>query len=183
MSTSLAGVLVAASSLGFSLAGCSLAVSQERTQISSPLVHPEPGVEQRAVEPFRRIHVEGTLDVEVRVGWPLAVELHGDDGRLVELRTDVRDGTLLLGNIVAGPPFRDGPRAIVSMPELDGLVSAGSGWVLVTGLDQERVDVDLRGSGDVRLRGRVSRLRAHDVGAGDLDWSGLGFDELELSQP
>ncbi len=166
-----------------SLAGCAVAVGGDRTEVTGPFVHPAPGVEQRVVEPFRRLHVEGAIDVEVRVGWPLAVELHGDADRLVELRTDVRDGTLLLGNIVVGLPFRDGPRAIVSMPEHDGVLSAGNGWVLVTGLDQERIDVDLRGSGDVRLRGHVTRLRAHDVGAGDLDSSGLRFDEFLLSQP
>lgn len=166
-----------------SLAGCAVSLQGDRTDVSGPFVTPAPGLEQRATESFRRIHVEGVIDVEVRVGWPLAVELRGDAERLVELRTDVRDGTLLLGNVVVDRPFRDGPRAVVSLPELDGLVAAGSGWVLVTGLDQERIEVDLRGSGDVRLRGRVHRLSAHDVGAGDLDRSGLRFDEFLLPQP
>jgi len=156
-----------------SLASCAVAIGGDRTEVTGPFLQPAPGVEQRAVEPFRRVHVEGAIDVEVRVGWPLAVELHGDDDRLVELRADVRDGTLLLGNLVAGLPFRDGPRAIVSMPELDGLVSAGNGWVAVTGLDQDRLEVVLRGSGDVRLRGRVGELVERDEGVGRIDVSQL----------
>jgi hypothetical protein len=151
------------------LSGCAFAVHDDRTEVAGPFLRPAPGVEQRAVEPFRRIHVEGAIDVEVRVGWPPAVELRGDADRLDELRTDVRDGTLLLGNVVAAVPFRDGPRAIVSVPELDALVAAGSGWVAITGIDQERLEVVLRGSGDVRLRGRVAELVARDEGAGHID--------------
>jgi hypothetical protein len=169
-----AGVLVAAAAIAaHPLAGCSLALSTEKTEISSPLVHPAPGVERRAVEPFRRIHVEGSIDVEVRVGWPLAVELQGDAGRLVELRTEVRDATLIVDDVVADRPFRHGPRAIVSVPELDAIVAAGRGWVAVTGLDQDRLEVVVRGSGDVRLRGRVARLDAREEGLGRVDRAAL----------
>lgn len=140
-------------------------------------LEPAPGHEERAVAAFTRILVEGPIDVTVTVAVavgrcaPLALE--GDAGRLDEVAADVQGGTLFLSLPHGTRPFREQPRARVATARLDSLVAAGSGWVIVSGLDQERFDVEARGSGDVLLRGKVGELRVRIEGAGDIDAAGL----------
>ncbi|MCY2961414.1 MAG: DUF2807 domain-containing protein [Planctomycetota bacterium] len=154
------------------LSACNLTAGPRGLDATSTLVPPAPATQARELPAFQSLYVEGALDVELRVGSPCAVRFVGDEDRLAELTAEVRDGTLLLAAEPA-TTWRDGPRAVVSLPALASLTSAGSGWVSVTGLDEARLAVTLRGSGDVLLRGRVGELVAEDRGAGRLDASGI----------
>ena len=162
-------VLAAALAL---IPACNLTAGPRGLDATGPFLVPPPVSEQRALPPFASLYVDGPLDVEVRVGTPCSVRFTGDEGRLAELVAEVRDGTLLV-RADPGAPWRDGPRALVTLPDLVSITSAGGGWVAVTGLDAARIEVRLRGSGDVRLRGRVGELVADDTGAGRIDASEL----------
>lgn len=153
-------------------AACNLEVGPRGVEATSQFVEPAPGVSERALPPFESLYVDGPLDVEVRVNEPCTLRFEGDEERLVELSAEVRDGVLLV-RADPGAPWRRGPRAVVTLPALTSLTAAGSGWVSVSGLDQARLAVRLRGSGDVRLRGRVGELAAEDGGAGRIDTDAL----------
>lgn len=153
-------------------ASCNWTAGPRGVEATGPFLKRPPASEERVVPAFSSLYVDGPLDVEVRVGSPCSVRLTGDEGRLAEIGTDVRAGALLL-RADPGPVWRDGPRAVVTMSELLTITSAGSGWIAVTGLDAARVEVRLRGSGDVLLRGRVGELVVDDTGAGRLDVEAL----------
>jgi len=161
-----------AACLGLALGACNVAVGPKGVEATGTFLVPAPVVQDRPVADFARVFVDGALDVEVRVGSPCALRFEGDEERLAELSAEVRDGTLLV-RADPGPPWRSGPRGFVTLPELASVTSAGSGWIAVTGLDQERLEVRVRGSGDVLLRGRVAELDAASEGVGRVDASGL----------
>ncbi len=151
---------------------CNLTAGPRGLEATGPFLERAPASEERAIPDFTGLYVDGPLDVEVRVGSPASVRFTGDEGRLVELGAEVREGTLIL-RADLGPAWRVGPRALVTLPELASITSAGSGWIAVTGLDAARIEVRLRGSGDVLLRGRVTELVADDTGAGRIDANAL----------
>ncbi len=153
------------------LAACSITSGPRGVEASGPFLPPRPAQSVLEFETFESIHVEGPLDVEVHVGGLHAVRFLGDEGRLWELRADLREGVLFL-SADPGAPWRDGPRAIVTTSSLARLTAAGSGWISVVGLDEARLDVRVRGSGDVLLRGHVGELVTTVEGVGRIDASG-----------
>jgi hypothetical protein len=163
------------------LPACLVVVHGDETEGYSPLVPVVPEREARAVGEFQRVLVEGALQVELRVGLPRSVRVEGDAGRLHEVQTEVRDGTLVLSHPLEFGSWRDGPRALVDCPGLASLVAAGSGWVAVGGLDQESFQLEVRGSNDVRLRGRVDQLAVAIEGAGTADVSELRAQRVHAS--
>lgn len=170
-SSTLARIIAASTCVG-ALAACSITAGPLGVESSGPFLPPRPAKSVLEFEPFESIHVEGPLDVEVHVGGLHAVRFLGDEGRLWELRADLREGVLFL-SADPGEPWRDGPRAIVTTAGLAHLTTAGSGWVSVIGLNEARLDVRVRGSGDVHLRGHVGELATTVEGAGRIDASGV----------
>lgn len=161
-----------AACLLLTLGACNIAVGPQGVEATGTFLVPAPVVQERPVTDFASVYADGPLDVEIRVGGPCALRFEGDEERLAELTAEVRDGTLLVRE-GPGAPWRSGPRAIVELPVLVSVTAAGSGWVAVAGLDQERLVVRVRGSGDVLLRGRVAELDASAEGVGRVDASGL----------
>jgi len=149
-------------------ASCNITAGPDGVEATGVLLPPKPGIAEQSLAGFEHVFITGPVDVEVRVGDPSSVRFEGDPERLFELAADVRAGTLFVHS-QPGLPWRSGPRAIVSTPTLAALTSDGSGWVAVSGLDQARLEVRLRGSGDVLLRGQVDELIARDEGVGRID--------------
>jgi hypothetical protein len=169
---SLAGSLATALATALAFASCSITAGPAGVETTGVFLPPRPGSAEQALAEFEHVFVTGPVDVEVRVGDPSSVRFDGDPERLFELAADVRSGTLFVHS-EPGLPWRFGPRAIVSTPTLATLTSDGSGWVAVTRLDQPRLEIRLRGSGDVLLRGRVDELIARDEGVGRIDTAAL----------
>jgi hypothetical protein len=167
------------SALAAALLPACVFVVQPEPEASGPFIHPAPERVERELGPFRRVLVEGSVDVELRTGVPRRVRVEGDKGRLAEVRTELREGTLVVSFPAESRLFRDGPRVVVEVEALDALVAAGSGWIAVSGLDQERLEVELRGPGDVRLRGKVGALAARVTGAGQLDVLALAAGSIQ----
>ncbi len=170
---------IAVPALALLAAGCVMVVHSKGAEAHSPLLAPAPVREARSVDAFRRVHAEGGVDVELRVGTARAVHVEGDAGRLAEVRTEVRGDTLLVTWHYDGARWRNGPRAVIDVEALDGVVHAGAGWMALSNLDQERLEVEQRGTGDVLLRGRVGLLVARISGPGDVDVAALEAAGIE----
>jgi hypothetical protein len=133
-----------------------------------------PAVENRSVESFRGISLEGPGQVLLTIGSPRSVSVSCDDNLLPLVRTEVSGGTLRLG-LVSGSSVNTATPFVfrVTAPSIDGLSLGGSGDIVVLGtIRADRLAVSIGGSGSIRAGIAVEELSAVISGSGDIDLAG-----------
>jgi len=136
--------------------------------------------ESRAVTDFRRIVVEGSADLSVRVGDATSVSVTGDDNLVALVTTEVRDGSLVIGMKPGSYSTRVDLRVAITTPGLEALSIQGSSDAELSGISGETFSAEILGSGDVRASGKVDRLEAAVSGSGDLRLDGLESREAKV---
>jgi hypothetical protein len=142
----------------------------------------------RSVAPFERIDVQGSPDVDVRIGAHPSVVVRGSQDAVAQVHTVVRDGTL----VVDRDEHDEGPtlvlggthlRVEVVVPRLTAAQVHGSGDLdLDLGDDPAAaLDLTVEGSGDVDAAGTVRRLRASVEGSGDLHLDDLRAADADVA--
>ncbi|MBN1295333.1 DUF2807 domain-containing protein [bacterium] len=148
-------------------------------------------VDQRNVEAFTGIRVNGSMDVTVTQGEQQTVAVHGEENLIPLIETIVRDDTLVIGSrngIVSSQEIR----VIITIPRLNAVQVDGSGEIEATGVwtgeefvavvngsgditvkmcDVDRITCRVSGSGDATLSGSTRELTCHLNGSGDIDAS------------
>ena len=131
----------------------------------------------RDVAPFDRIEVSDSLDVNVVPGGGNQVRIRAGRDLMDRIRTESSGGVLQLDvvdrGIVIGPDPLADVRIEVPVSSLSGVEIDGSGDVDVRGIDEERLELLVRGAGDVTATGTVDHLDATIEGAADAE-----LDEL-----
>jgi Putative auto-transporter adhesin, head GIN domain len=131
----------------------------------------------RDVPPFDRIEVSDDLDVDVVPGAGGQVRVRAGRDVMERVHTESRDGVLELDivdrGIVIGPDPLGDVRIEVPVQSLTGVLIEGSGDVAVRGIDEDRLELQVRGAGDIEASGTVDHLSATIQGAGDADLADL----------
>jgi hypothetical protein len=136
--------------------------------------------QNRAVGAFDGIETKGSETVEVRVGARPSVVIEADDNILPLLTTYVRNGTLKIES--RGSYRTHGPiRVWITTPDLHSVKTMGSGNVVVHGVNSERLDVSLFGSGDIQATGRARQLNVDLYGSGDARLGTIAATDVEAS--
>ena len=134
-------------------------------------------VETRQVEPYDRIEVSESLDVQVVPGDGREVRVAAGELVIDRVVTESSGGVLTIDirdrGIVIGPDPLNDVSVQVPASELASVEIAGSGDVTLEGLDQEALELRVEGAGDVEASGTVDRLTAEIQGAGDARLSQL----------
>ena len=114
----------------------------------------------RNVTGFRRVILQGPLDVRVKAADADGVVVHADDNIAPLIETNLLGGTLVIG-VRAGSSYRTQTKVQVrvKMRQIDGVVLRGSGDVRVDRVEAEVFEATLQGSGDIV----VDSLRADAV--------------------
>ena len=138
--------------------GCSLADDGPRT------------TEARHVPAFTRVENRGAVDVQLHVGEPRRVRVRAGMKVIDDVRTEVRNGTLVVTFEHDG--FFDSDVVVdASVPRLAGVENDGSGDIDADGT-AGAVTLDLDGSGDVDLSAlRARSARVTQDGSGDAEVS------------
>lgn len=150
---------------GLYLAG--VRVAEEVEKAIGPIVEGS-GIaarQERLVEGFDAIRVDGVIDVDVKIGEPTVVVLQADDNLLPVLTTEVVEGTLVFSARQAYDAKTD-VRAVVTLPALRSLTVEGVGDVTVRGLDEKAFSVTVRGVGSATVHGRTDALDVRVEGVG-----------------
>ncbi|WP_159448729.1 head GIN domain-containing protein [Demequina sp. NBRC 110053] len=143
------------------LAGCSF---------SAPDLDGVTAVEERTVDAFNRIEVNGSGDVDITVGGGRSVTVTGDTALLEGVRASVSDGVLALDGPDGAWGWTDGAvHYAITVPDLAGLELSGSGDVMVDGLNSSAFGIELTGSGSVKVDGVTDELHIALDGAGLTD--------------
>ena len=106
----------------------------------------------------------------MRRGDRCTIEVHGEDNVVDFLETELVGSTLQVGikrgvNFTSHLPLK----VVATAPAVSEVDLSGSGDVRLSGLDQDELRVELRGSGDVVADGRVSIVSLALQGSGDID--------------
>lgn len=161
--------------------------------------------ETRPTGAFQAIALRGSIDLEVRQGDAIAVQVQADDNLLPLLETVVEPGAsgpVLQVRWKSGQSLTTrGPTKVnVVMPTLSAIASAGSsdvrveafrtpglklslsgsGDALLDGLQTEVLEIGIAGSSDVKGSGRAARLSVTISGSGDVELGEMAADEVSV---
>lgn len=126
------------------------------------------GREHRDIEPFSAIHVAVGIDINYRNGPAQSLEITGDRNLIPIIETSVRGGVLT----IAGRKSYQQQLPLnveITSPRLDSLALHGTGNIWLNSIRQESLALDLNGSGNVTVEGRVNQLNVTVNGAGDIN--------------
>lgn len=121
-----------------------------------------------AVGEFRRLEVNGPMNVEIRQGQTPRLVVIAEDNLIDLVEADTEGDTLTLGTRGA---FRTriGLRGVLTVPSLDAAAIRGSGDIDLDGWNAEALALRVMGSGDIRATGAIDTVDAHVMGSGDID--------------
>jgi hypothetical protein len=137
-----------------------------------------PPVDQvRRVGAFDRLDISGGVRVQVVQGDRPGVTVHGRSDVLDRVTTRTVQRTLGVAihdrGIVIGPDPLNDVRVLVTAPRLHDVRVSGGGDIDLGELHADALHFDVRGTGDLRARGRVDTLDVQVHGAADGDFSAL----------
>jgi putative autotransporter adhesin-like protein len=132
-----------------------------------------PATQVRTVPAFTGLELAGSNNVVVRVGEQQSVFVRADDNLVDRITTDVRSGKLVVANTSGSFATKSATVVLVRVPTLDALTLSGSGNVVVSGIDAERLTVSLPGSGTLTGSGTARGLDVTVSGSGTVQFARL----------
>ena len=181
-----ASLAPALASLAFGLGACEISVTE--TVHGSGIS----GVESRAVSAFENVQVGGGLQVEIEVGAGPLCTLRGEANLLPYVTLTESAGTLSI-DVREGFALDPPPTVALMAPYLARASVQGSSKLRASGVDSKELQLELIGSGQMRLLGRAQRVSANLTGSGGMRLAGLacetavvtitGSGAIELSEP
>ncbi|WP_265562114.1 head GIN domain-containing protein [Sphingomicrobium arenosum] len=115
----------------------------------------------------RRIVIEDASDLTLRQGAPELV-VQTDDNIIDMIHSDVEGETLTIRSR-GSYRTKSGVKAFLTLPDLDKAEVHGSGNIRIIDWQGERLTLQVNGSGDIDLKGRVATVEANVHGSGDVD--------------
>lgn len=142
----------------------------------------------------QKISLEGVINVTVRQGPTPSMVVYAREGRLAEIKTEVRGDTLYVDTDHHRGRFsfslsddekhdRGEMRVEITMPILHELSTSGVGGSDVAGFTGDDLRVSLSGAGNVKISGQYKHLNARLSGVGALEVNTLNSDEVDVSLP
>ena len=129
--------------------------------------------ESREVMDFDRVSLGGSGKVILIQGETESLTIETDRNVMRYVTSEVRDGTLVLGTksgVMVSPTRL---RFTVSVKDLAGLTTSGSGDIVVERVDADRLEIKVSGSGQVRIDALTAKEVAVRIsGSGDVELAG-----------
>jgi len=146
----------------FLFAGCHFKIHDEITGSGVRLK------QKREVPSFTSLAMEGAFDIDVVCQKPQSVEVEGDDNLLPLITTEVANNVL---HIRSNRSYSgsDPIKITISLPNLEGISASGAGKIEITGIKNEKFEVDANGATTIRLAGETKLIDIDTNGAGKVD--------------
>ena len=129
-------------------------------------------IQKRQVPPFTSISTEGAFTIEVTCQKDLSLEVEGDDNILPFVSVEVGNNTLRLSN--TNSYSVDEPvKFKISVPNLEGLSVSGAGNIEITGMNNEKFEIDSQGAPSIMVSGSTKIIDIDTSGAGRIDTHNL----------
>jgi len=124
--------------------------------------------ETRQVEPFTRVEIRGGADIDASIGQQQPIKIDAEDNILPLIETSVRGDTLVISS-KENYSTHKGVKLHIVVPSLQGIKVVGAADVKASGLKESKVEIDVQGSGNIKLDGATDELAVGVSGSGDVD--------------
>jgi hypothetical protein len=125
-------------------------------------------LQKRDVAPFTSISTQGAYDIEVVCQKPVNLEIEGDDNILPLITTEVSNNVLYIKsrqNYSVHEPIS----LRISVPNLDGATVSGAGKLDITGIKNEKFELDSSGAPSIKIAGDTKVVDIDTSGAARID--------------
>lgn len=129
-------------------------------------------VQKREVQPFTSITTEGAFNIQVVCQKPQSLAVEADDNILPLVSTEVTNNVLRIRNVKgysAGEPVA----ITIAIPSIDGLSVSGAGKIDITGLKNEKFEIDSNGAPQIKVSGITKVIDINTNGAAKIDTHNL----------
>ena len=124
--------------------------------------------QMREIAPFTSISTEGAYEIDFEAQKPLSMEIEADDNILPLVTTEVSNGVLRIRS-KTGFSTNQPIKLKITAPNLEGLSASGAGKIEVSGLQNERFELDSSGAPTIKISGETKALEIDANGAGKID--------------
>ena len=124
--------------------------------------------QKRDIASFNSISYNGAFDVDILCQQPISLEIEGDDNILPLIGTEVSNNVLhikSLRNYSVSEPIK----LRISVPNLEGIAVNGAGKIEVSGMKNEKFEIDANGAPTIRVSGETKLIDIDTNGAGKID--------------
>jgi len=128
--------------------------------------------QKREVASFNSIVTNGAFEIQVACQQPVSLEIEGDDNILPLVVTEISNNVLHIKNL-HNYSVSDPIRLKISVPNLEGATANGAGKMEVSGIKNEKFEIDANGAPSIRASGETKLLNVDTNGAGKIDTSKL----------
>ncbi|MBT5766187.1 MAG: DUF2807 domain-containing protein [Kordiimonadaceae bacterium] len=157
-----------------SVAAISLAYAQERKVISD-------------ITDFDKIELNTSTNVNVIIDDYYSIEVEGDEKRIENTVFD-RDGdTLKISNkkrfggwFGFGRGNNGNLDITITMPNIEAFEINGSGNAEIVGVDNEELELQIHGSGDIYVTGKSEEVVIEVHGSGDVEMDEIAGDDVDV---
>ena len=124
--------------------------------------------QKREIAAFTSISTEGAYEVEVKSQQGLSLEIEADDNILPLITTEVSNGVLRI-KATRGYSINNNVVVKIGAPNIDGIHSSGAGTIEITGLKNDKFEIDSNGAPSIKVSGETGTLDIESNGAGKVD--------------
>jgi hypothetical protein len=132
----------------------------------------------RTVPAFHGVDLAGVLTVDVTLGKPASVTVTGDADLVDQVTTAVKDGVLVIKTPERHNRRNTRLRAIVTAPDLSSLAITGTGSIKAAGVANDRLAIDVPGTGALTVSGSTGALSVRLAGTGEVTGKALTARDL-----
>lgn len=140
--------------------------------------------ENRAITGFTQVEISGSTNVFITYGANFEVKVKAFSNLIPYLETKVKNGVLLIGYKSNSNIQNDNSEVYITMPNLYGLSTNGSGNISTAGTfaEAENFTASISGSGNINIEGGASNnFEIHISGSGDVKGFGLISQKVNIS--
>lgn len=135
---------------------------------------------KREIAPFHKIVISGVFDVSIECQKEQSVEVISDDNLLPYIVTNVKEHTLFATVNKSICP-KSGLELNVSVDNIEKISVDGASDVIISGVDNKGLIMDLDGSGDIKASGKTGEFVANIEGSIDLNAKELKSENVRIS--
>lgn len=124
--------------------------------------------QKREVPAFTSISTQGDYEVEVSLQKETSLDIEADDNILPLITTDVSNGILRIRSRRAystSEPIK----LKITTPTLEGLSASGAGKIEISGLQNDKFEIESNGAPTIKASGESKTLHIKANGAGKID--------------
>jgi hypothetical protein len=124
--------------------------------------------QKRDVPTFSSLRTEGAFEIDIVAQQPLSLEIEADDNILPLVSTEVSNNVLHIKNL-RGYSVSEPVSLKISVPNLEGISSNGAGTIDISGLKNEKFEIDVNGAPTIRAAGETKLVDIDTNGAAKID--------------